>query len=152
MVTRLYFTTVNNKKINAVRTHMDVLSCGLLLKKAWTPLECCMLYTLQSLEVLLRTVATQERRHLPQYVLNRDGLYGSAGTRRRFSYTSCQFNVQRSSMVAESTAAIMLQFYTRNYLKPLISTHMVQNSFAIATPYCQTEHCKIITACLFPPW
>jgi len=29
-------------------------------------------------------------------------------------------------MVTQSTAAIMLQFYTRNYLKPLISTHMVQ--------------------------
>ena len=29
-------------------------------------------------------------------------------------------------MVAQSTAAITLQFYTRNYLKPLISTHMVQ--------------------------
>lgn len=38
-----------------------------------------------------------KRRHWSQHLWNCDGLYGSAGTRRRVSSTGCLFNVQRGS-------------------------------------------------------
>jgi hypothetical protein len=40
--------------------HMDILSRRLLLKKTWTPLECRMHYSVQSMVVLLRILATQQ--------------------------------------------------------------------------------------------
>jgi hypothetical protein len=55
-------------------------------------------------------------------------------------------------MVAQSTAAIMLQFYTRNYLKPPHIDSYGANTFGVATLYGQTEHCYIITAFILPPW
>jgi hypothetical protein len=54
-------------------------------------------------------------------------------------------------MVAQSTAAIMLQFYTRNCLKPLMSTHMVQTVLQLQL-HMAGQTLLHITAFVLPPW